>query len=180
MAVLWVRQEDAEAPWGIVALGDHDGLVLTGEATQPVRRPQDGEPGNGQVSLLRHGTAGSEEWVLVAGGTRSARVNGVPVCLGMRALGHKDEIAIDCQRAFFSTERMARVEPFPGAERPVFCPRCKLEIEKGTPAVRCPNPECGLWHHESTELNCWTYTPQCSTCSQETELGGDYRWIPEA
>jgi len=180
MAVLWVRQEDAEVPWGVVALDAHEGLVLTGDPTQPVRRPRNAEPGEGQVGLLRHGAAGREEWVLVAGAGRRARVNGVPVCLGMRVLAHKDEIALEGQRAFFSTERVAKVEPFPGAERKVFCPRCKLEIKTGTPAVQCPNPECRLWHHETAELNCWTYTPQCSSCPQETRLGGDYRWIPEA
>ena len=180
MAVLWVRRQDAAVPWGVVTLGTHHGLVLTGDATQPVRRPRDGEAGDGQVRLLRHGAAGHEEWVLVAGGGRWARVNGFPLCLGMRVLGHKDAVAVDGHRVFFSTERVAKVEPFPGADRPVFCPRCKLEIEKGTPAVRCPNPECGLWHHETAEFNCWTYAPQCSTCSQETGLGGDYRWMPEA
>jgi hypothetical protein len=79
-------------------------------------------------------------------------------------------------RVFFSLERLARVVPFDGVDKS-HCPRCQTVIERGTPAVRCP--QCGVWHHESDEFRCWTYSPTCALCDQPTELEGSFRWTPE-
>jgi len=115
---------------------------------------------------------------------RDVYVNGSPLVAGIRLLRDRDEIRMgNVQRLFFSTERLACTEPFPGSEKPVVCPRCKQEIKKAQPSVRCPNPKCGAWHHESAEeeLPCWTYAAQCGnvTCDQQTQLGSGYRWTPE-
>ena len=98
--------------------------------------------------------------------------------LGIVALSDRDEIRpADGLPLFFSTETLARVEPFPASGARGFCPRCKQHIEPGTPAVRCPG--CSLWYHMSDEFPCWTYAPQCSACPQETALDADFRWTPE-
>ena len=78
---------------------------------------------------------------------------------------------------FFSSEIRAAVEPFPGGETPIHCPRCKLAIERETPAVRCP--ACFLWHHESSEYPCWTYSEHCAMCDQPTDLEAGFRFTPE-
>ena len=79
--------------------------------------------------------------------------------------------------AYFSTETTARVEPFPGTDRPVHCPRCKLAIEEGTESVRCPR--CAIWHHQSETHPCWTYGERCALCDQETALDAGLRFSPE-
>ncbi len=179
MAVLWVRLKGGEVPWGVAVLDAQEAVELVGDRARPLRvATADGRRVEGAV-VLRHdaGGAGGVGWVLIRGRGREVRVNGMVERLGVRALRHQDQIEVGDQRMYFSTESLASVGPFPGAGRPVFCPRCKQEIEAGVPAVQCPS--CGLWHHETPELNCWTYAPHCSTCSQGTEVGGEYRWVPE-
>jgi hypothetical protein len=69
----------------------------------------------------------------------------------MRALDAGDELRIgDGPSIFFSTERLACIEPFPGGDAATFCPRCKQVIESGGAAVRCP--ACGSWHRQAYEL----------------------------
>ena len=82
-------------------------------------------------------------------------------------------------RLFFSTEELAQVVPFVAAEQDVFCVRCQQLIEPGHPAVQCPNPECGHWHHAGGDLECWAYDTTCAMCSQSTAADADYRWTPE-
>ena len=127
------------------------------------------------VRLLRRTTAGREDWLLV--GTPAVRVNGVPLDAGIRVLDDRDELRTDDDRTFFSTESLAAIAPFPGDERATFCPRCKLEIAPGSPAVRCPH--CGVWHHQSDELPCWMYAEHCTMCDQPTALDAGFRWTPE-
>jgi hypothetical protein len=79
---------------------------------------------------------------------------------------------------FYSTERLALVEEFPGANAPAYCPRCKQAIASGHPAVKCPG--CGVYYHQSNELPCWTYTDVCALCPQSTALDAGYQWSPEA
>jgi len=136
--------------------------------------------------LVRRGGETVEEWVLMAGNGAGVRVNGEPVWLGLCVLRDRDEITLPgaepdgTHRCFFSTERLARVEPFPGAPAgPVYCARCKLPINRGDLAVQCSNPECGAWHHQSDEFPCWTYHTKCALCNQATELDAGYRWTPE-
>jgi len=121
----------------------------------------------------------SRAWLVLAGSRVAVRVNGMPIA-GLRALHDRDEIRIEAagRTLFFSTEKLAGIEPFNGATR-VFCPRCRQEILQTTPSVRCP--QCGVWHHEDgADLLCWTYAERCALCPQPTALGSQYQWIPEA
>jgi len=131
-----------------------------------------------------------ESWLFLLPPDTRAYVNGQRLSLGMRVLRDLDEIllpmtstaeaeAAEPQRLFFSTERLAMVQPFPGAEKPVFCSRCKDLIQVGQLAVRCPSGRCGLWHHETAEQPCWTYAEKCSNCDQATALDAGYRWTPD-
>jgi uncharacterized protein YbaR (Trm112 family) len=126
--------------------------------------------------LLRENGSGS--WVLIAAPGFEVRVNGAAVPLGIRVLADRDEISTDEGGAiYFSTENLARVEPFPGAQNRLFCPRCKQAVETDHPAVRCP--QCGVWYHQTDELPCWTYAQHCALCDQSTQLSAGYRWTPE-
>jgi hypothetical protein len=129
--------------------------------------------------LLRAGGSPQERWVLV--GDESIRVNGTPLASGIRVLEHRDEIHLgENPPVYFSTERPARVEPFPGAERPIRCPRCRLEIRPGDPAVCCP--KCAVSSHESEEYHCWTYpgAETCASCrNQPNTLDDALNWVPE-
>jgi len=152
MAHLWL-QADASDEWNIVPLAD--GAVSVNSA-----------------GLLRSATE-EEAWILV--GPASVRVNGHPLDTGIRVLRDRDEVRVGASRAFFSTETLPTIVPFPG-ERPALCPRCKLDILAGSPAVRCPR--CRIWHHESEEYPCWLYNASCANCDQPTALDADFRWSP--
>ena len=132
------------------------------------------EAGEAAVRLLATGDGG---WVLLARPLNSVRVNGRPVVAGLRVLRDRDEIVAGGARAFFSTERLTRVEAFPGGEGAVFCARCRQQMETETPAVRCPG--CGSWCHQRDDLGCWLYAPACPLCDQATPLDAGYRWQPE-
>lgn len=132
------------------------------------------EAGGAAVRLLAMGDGG---WVLLVRPLNSVRVNGRPVVAGLRVLRDRDEIVAGGARAFFSTERLARVEAFPGGEGAVFCARCRQQMEMETPAVRCPG--CGSWCHQRDDLGCWLYAPACPLCDQATPLDAGYRWQPE-
>jgi hypothetical protein len=126
--------------------------------------------------------AGSEVFALL--GSTSVRINSARLATGLKILQDRDQVRIGSgQPSYFSTERLPRVEPFPGAERKIFCPRCKTEIEAGMPAVRCPDPGCGVWHHQITggnePLPCWSYASGCSICGGTTSLDVRFRWSPE-
>lgn len=114
-------------------------------------------------------------WVLIA--APAVRVNGAGLVTGIQVLRDRDEIVVDARRLWFSTEARAAVAPYAGAEA-VACPRCRLDVEPGMPAVVCPG--CAVVHHErADELPCWTYAPRCAVCDQPTGLDADLRWTPE-
>ena len=178
MPVIW--NETAADGWAALALaGEAYGLTEAGL----VGREEGGDerPEPSQDPLLRRG--GGEQWVLLAGNRSGVRVNGVPLLLGMHVLGDHDEIFVptpaEPRRFYFSTERLARVEPFPAADGAATCPRCKQPIEQGDPAVRCPSSSCGVWHHQSEKWPCWTYSDRCALCPTSTALDSGYRWTPE-
>lgn len=175
MAHIWARTGNGE--WGI-AEASEQAYRLTGEEGRPLRRCGNGDTGRWPL-LVR--VPGSEAWALMAGtGATLVRVNGFPLqALGVRVLADRDEIRVaDLPRLYFSTERLARVVPFPGTDKPVKCARCKRVIEPGAPAVRCP--QCGVWYHQSDEWPGWTYAPVCAVCGQPTALDeATYRWTPE-
>lgn len=128
-----------------------------------------------------HTSEGS--WVLTAPPDLGVTINGRPLKNGLRVLQDRDSIRVPgSSTCFFSTERLAAVEPLPILEE-IYCPRCKLPIEQDGPAVCCPS--CGVWHHEQAapdagrELLCWTYTDTCALCDQATDLdAAQFRWTP--
>lgn len=133
---------------------------------------------NRDVSLRRIDETVGEHWALLSAPAARVFVNGFPVCLGTIVLADRDEIRVAGNPVlFYSTETLAAVEPFHASGLRGFCPRCKQSIESGSPAVRCPS--CGLWHHASADLPCWTYAPQCAACPHDTALGTGFRWTPE-
>ena len=174
MAHLWVRNETDE--WAVASL-DGDVFTLLSHFPHVARRC----PNDGESALMRSATCDEVEpiWVLLAGETTSLRVNGSSVVAGIRALGDRDEIrGSSVERCFFSTEHPVAVVPSPDGEQPLFCPRCHLAIDPGTPAVRCP--VCGVWHHQNdAEGPCWTYSEECAVCQHDTDLSCGYRWSPE-
>jgi hypothetical protein len=150
---------------------DLDGLDGPASAASPGAAPPPDVPAH----LWRSMTPDGEAWIIL--GSAAVRVNGEPLDVGIRVLRDRDELRAGDRRAFFSTESLAKIVPFPGGERPTFCPRSRLEITPGSPAVACP--QCKVWHHQSEELPCWTYSERCATCDQSTALDAGFRWTPE-
>ena len=129
-------------------------------------------------AVIVHSGAHHSSWILLTADARTVRVNGLPVSAGIRALGDRDEIAIPGRPAMFlSTETLAQVTPFENAPQPLFCPRCKQRLETGMPAVRCPR--CAVWHHQTDDLQCWTYAESCASCDCRTALDAGFTWVPE-
>lgn len=173
MAHLWTLGDDTHE-WKPTPLAGDEVALVTG----PVRPADDAPPvvaAQAQV-LLRCLAAPPNTWALLTDHPR-VRVNGAAVPLGLTVLEDRDELRLPGLAAWFSTETQAHVEPFPESTTRGFCPRCKQAIPPGSPAVRCPS--CGLWHHASDDLPCWTYAPTCSACAQETALDAGFRWTPE-
>lgn len=174
MAHLWM--EEAANEWVVVLL-ERDALAL--DAVPPRRLAANGaaeEVGDSAI-LMPFEQEGTERWALIDGGER-VRINGHPPAAGLRVLEDRDEIrTIAGGTVYFSTETRARVEPLPGADRPLHCPRCKLAIDVGTPAVSCSR--CAIWHHQSDRYPCWTYAERCALCKQETDLDAGFRFSPE-
>lgn len=186
MAGIWAQQKkDEESLWGVASLeGAGEAFYLTGDPKRPVAvRKSDSPHGQGAYIIRHEEPDGRERWALFAAPAARARVNGVPLSIGMHVLTDKDEIQLgNSGPLLFSTERLARTEPFPGTDKPVFCPRCKAEILPGQPSVRCP--ACGVWHHEDpvAKRPCWTYHKAltCALCDHPNTLEeSGYCWTPE-
>lgn len=156
------------------------------------RQPHDWKllrAGQGEVFSLPHGVIvrkpggvntshlGGGCWYLMSPAGANVRVNGEPLFLGTRVMMHRDEIRIDGERFFFSTEQLASIEPLPELDHAVHCARCKQPAHTGKLAVRCPG--CGAWYHQNGEYDCWSYDSKCSLCGMTTEIGGGYQWTPE-
>ncbi len=169
--------QSAEDVWAVIPLGDHGAFTLGAGGDYPVR-PHSADECGGAALLLRSRGPEGVAWLVLSATPNGVRLNGRSLHTGIRALMDGDELHVaGLGRVFFSTEQLARIEPFPGAERPIFCPRCKQEIEGDGPAVRCP--QCDVWHHQSEDLPCWTYSETCALCDQRTHLEAGYRWTPE-
>jgi hypothetical protein len=131
-----------------------------------------------EVCLWPSADAAAEDWALLAGPASTVRINGRRVDAGIAVLRDRDEIRVAASAPlFFSSERLASVSLFPDDGTRGFCPRCKQAIAAGSNAVRCPG--CGIWHHASEELPCWTYAERCAACPQPTALDHGFRWTPE-
>lgn len=126
--------------------------------------------------------ASGDRWAVTAPPDLGVTINGDLLASGLRILKDRDSIRVPGgSTCFFSTERLASIEPLPATEE-IFCPRCKLPIEPGCAAVCCP--QCGVWHHEQhvdgeDDHLCWTYAATCSLCEQATDLdAAEFRWTP--
>jgi hypothetical protein len=111
------------------------------------------------------------EWVLLVESEAKVHVNGLPVAANIQVLGDRDEILVNQERLYFSTEVPATAGKYSGTT--LRCPRCKLEINDGDQVVRCPG--CKSVHHK----DCWSYAPTCSLCPAPTPLDAGYQWTPE-
>jgi hypothetical protein len=198
MPVLWFPEQDGT--WSAQALdacscwliaGTPPRIVPAAVADAPAGASPTGS-GDARLQATRNGV--HEQWVLVAARAAEVSINGQPLRLGVAVLRERDEvylpggrIGIDGagsaaegmpRRCFFSAESLARIESFPGGDKPTFCPRCKKLIDPQVPAVRCPAPSCRLWHHQTEARPCWTYAETCAVCDQPTALDAGYRWTP--
>jgi hypothetical protein len=146
------------------------------------RQVGDAKPGTASANvarLIRGDAGGSRVWALVVSKDSDIRVNGRAVLAGLCVLADRDEIRTNDKIQYFSTETPATVEEFPSSDRPVFCGRCRQQIDAGSPAVRCPGPGCGVWYNQSTDLPCWTYADKCTFCGHPTALDSSFSWTPE-
>ena len=166
MAHLW--RKDGAGQWGVESLASGSTRVFDSEVAL--------------FGLESVGSAGpAERWALIFPiPCRAVYVNGGAVRSGIRVLRDRDAVQVSGgQLVFFSTERLARVEPLPAGLPPTHCPRCKQQIEPDTDAVRCPSPGCRAWHHQSDELGCWRYADTCALCPQPTDVEAGYQWTPQ-
>jgi hypothetical protein len=203
MANLWMANIEG-AEWSVAQLSGNayglsaGGLAAVAEAdgdeTHAAHEDQEDHEGHrcgaAAVLLVRHASGPQELWSLLARKRADVLLNGAPLVLGVSLLADRDEITVRDEiairegaaggglRCFFSAERLAQVVAFPGGG-PLRCPRCKQPIAQGEPAVQCPGPACGAWHHQSPELPCWTYGETCALCDQPTPLDAGFRWTPE-
>lgn len=174
IAHLWLRKQSV---WEQRTLADcvfsFADLVAADDAA-----PAAGSGAGADVRMIRAGSDASPVWALVAAPGAHVRINGrVPVA-GLRVLNDRDLIrTADGARYYFSSESVAAVEPFPGAERSVYCGRCRMRVDAGSRAVCCPG--CGIWYHQADDLPCWTYSDQCSYCGTKTALDAGDAWTPE-
>jgi hypothetical protein len=175
MAHLWVQDTPG---WAIVPLeADASTVVPGGDPPVRLRGSDEGTISEAVTILRRRGSSG-EAWLLMAGRGTHARVNGTPLFAGVRHLRDRDEIRVQGERLFFSAETLAHVVPFPGTDEQGVCPRCQQPIAEGDPAVCCPH--CQVWHHQTDELPCWTYAPECAGhCGQPTDLEAGFQWVPD-
>ena len=171
MSHLWVR--DSRGDYATVPLSD-DPLDMSQSPPAPLLRPTD-TPDAVLVPTARE--PGVLKWVLLWRPGQEVAINGLPLDTGVRLLHDRDEICVGRSApVFFSAEALAHVEPFAGSDREMFCPRDKIEVEKGAPSVRCPR--CGVVYHQSEERPCWTYHTECAICGRSTELEAGYEWAP--
>jgi hypothetical protein len=104
-------------------------------------------------------------------------VNGTRV-VGLRLLDDRDQLRIGESLFYFSAESLPKVEPYAGPQD-VPCGRCLRPMDAGIPSVRCPR--CGVFHHSSEQLACWTHASTCSGgCGQPTDPQSGQVWSPAA
>jgi hypothetical protein len=179
VAFLWVFTEADGAPnWAVVPLKGSKQFELNRGDALPVKPlPKKSENLRSTV-LQQYQSERQEGWALLAPTCTPIVVNGLQVLAGIKVLQDRDEIRFvgRNRRIFYSTERLVRIEEFAGSENTIYCPRCKQEIEKGSGVVRCP--QCDVVHHQTEDLNCWTYSNRCTLCDQQTALDAGYRWTP--
>lgn len=177
MAHIWIPNQ--AQTWAAIEL-DTAAVVLTPNPPHVATEPLPPAAGP-RVWLVQVPGQGDETWVLLSEDSASVAVNGAGVTTGIRVLADRDEIRSPYfGRLFFASERLARIEPFPGSAQTACCPRCRQPLEQGAPSVKCPAARCGIWHHQGPPpLDCWTRRHHCALCAQPTELDRGYGWSPE-
>jgi len=177
MAHFWLRDDDGD--WAVLLL--ESGIWdLAADTPRRLRGKRSRSRSGGTALLLSSGSGTEAEatcWMVLTSSGSNLRINGRLVSVGICALEDRDEIRIEDRTLYFSTECLAETGPFLAGANPLFCPRCKQALEDEAPAVRCPG--CGVWHHQSDELPCWSYASTCALCEQPTDLEAGYRWAPE-
>jgi len=163
--------------WGAQRLGAALYDLAASEVTAAEAAPL-GLDRRNSARLIRVDAVGLPAWALITANDSGVRVNSRAVIAGLCVLSDRDEIRLgNGVQYFYSTESLAEVVAFPGAERAVYCARCRELIEKNAPAVCCPG--CAIWYHQSDELPCWTYAEKCNFCSTFTALTSGFTWTPE-
>ena len=178
VAHIWMM---SDGEWKPLDLGN-EGCVLgpggsfSAGALLPV--PADLAP---RLSIRPIHGAQEDAWALLASPSARPLVNGLPLHHGIVVLSDRDEIrhapGSDGTPVYFSTERPAVVVPYSPAGRLGLCPRCKQAMAPGEDGVRCPG--CGVWHHSTAALPCWTYGDRCAACDHPTAIEAGFRWTPE-
>lgn len=175
MAHLWIKNGSEQ--WAALPL-EAGAFVLTTNPPSPVQNLPGAGESVSKVVLLCQKRAGETSWVLVSGRGRDVRINGSNLTLGVQRVTDRDEINIEgIGTLYFSTESLARTEPFPNGTQDLYCPRCKQVLENGSFVVKCP--QCRTWYHQSEDLPCWSYSETCALCPQPTDLNAGFRWTPE-
>src|SRR5262249_42097750 len=122
MAQAWTKDHETGAGWLPAVLRDHCYAIASSVNAPLLAISAGAGPAHSPVLQSGHG----ESWLLFAPPGTSAYVNGQRLPLGMRVLRDRDEILVpvaansanelgEPQRMFFSTERLAIIQPFPGA-----------------------------------------------------------------
>ncbi len=166
--------------WHRKVLDPHGGPYSLASITATDTRTTATAPDGLMLSYSRR-TDGTGSWNLHVDSTQPVHVNGLAVDTGIRVLSDRDSITWGSgPGAWLSLEETARVEPFPGADEELRCPRCRQVLVPGCDAIRCL--ACGSWHHHSPaeDLDCWNYAPMCAACPQPTATGTEAGWSPEA
>jgi len=190
MPYLWFEQAKGAGAdgWAVLPLEKDCSLVRRGIGTALIPMPLAGGDGGHDAAVTARVLrvtigAAREAWALT-GAPGSFLVNGVAIHTGVRVLQDRDEVRLGRSlAAYFSAESRACIEAYPRDDEPT-CPRCRLHIVRGETAVRCPNSDCRVWHHQgagdgqSGSRHCWTYHTRCAVCSQPTDLDGSFAWTP--
>ena len=175
---LWMRCDEE---WGVLPMTESEVSLAAAAASRPAAADMRIEGGPAMLVKTRLGD--NDAWILLAG-PAPVWVNGRRVYAGVRVLDDWDELRINNERIYYSTEELPRVEPFVAGEMPTNCARCKQEINHGDPSVRCP--ACGVVYHQiesdlkdESDLNCFTYRGACQCCKGPTQLDAGYVRTPE-
>ncbi len=170
MAMLLLPNPDGENDLRVLDLATASAPFQQGEfVVQQVGRDH-------QPAPFRSGAA----HVLIVRPYLRLRVNGLPLCAGIRRLRHMDEICADNGEVigYFLAYSPPRVVEFNEAQHGhLSCPICTRPLSG--PCVECPR--CSVWFHETEAYPCWSGGETCPTagCPQKTRLDGEPDSIPE-
>jgi hypothetical protein len=177
MALLFQPVSDATGNGGYVALRlTGDPLLLTNQGVQVLPECRQKLPP--RATLLSR--AGANQYVVMGTSDEATlAVNGYLIPT-LRVLRHKDEILVENARYYFSAESPVEVrewsEAAPGEA--VLCARCHARLRGGDLVAACPS--CGAVCHESEDLACLSYEPECPRCGAAISMdSAKFSWTPE-